>query len=244
MEALKRIKANTVEKRLLNAKGNPNFNIRFFVLNKHGEYAGRGDVSRRRDEVRGVHRERRAGAGARAAAAGSAGGLRNGSLQREQHLARTALRAGRGPRLGMGFDRFLRGRTWHARRPMPGCCIGRAAPFPAEQDAHGGGAAGADQENDRQAARQASRDSRDAHSDPCRSLDGRILGVSRSSRVVKSDAASRTLLRVSNRSRRDGAGDVLLGGEARQRVADTRNDTPLQRRTQGVRHGFTRGPGG
>jgi len=40
MEALKRIKANTVEKRLLNGKGNPNFNIRFFVLNKQGEYAG------------------------------------------------------------------------------------------------------------------------------------------------------------------------------------------------------------
>ena len=40
MEALKRIKANTVERRLLNAKGNPNFNIRFFVLNKRGETAG------------------------------------------------------------------------------------------------------------------------------------------------------------------------------------------------------------
>jgi N4-(beta-N-acetylglucosaminyl)-L-asparaginase len=40
MEALKRIRANTVEKRLLNAKGDPNFNIRFFVLNKRGEYAG------------------------------------------------------------------------------------------------------------------------------------------------------------------------------------------------------------
>lgn len=40
MEALKRIRANTVEKRLLNAKGEPNFNIRFFVLNKKGEYAG------------------------------------------------------------------------------------------------------------------------------------------------------------------------------------------------------------
>jgi N4-(beta-N-acetylglucosaminyl)-L-asparaginase len=40
MDALKRIKANTVEKRLLNAKGNPNFNIRFFVLNKRGDYAG------------------------------------------------------------------------------------------------------------------------------------------------------------------------------------------------------------
>jgi N4-(beta-N-acetylglucosaminyl)-L-asparaginase len=40
MEALKRIKSNTVEKRLLNSKGNPNFNIRFFALNKRGEYAG------------------------------------------------------------------------------------------------------------------------------------------------------------------------------------------------------------
>jgi N4-(beta-N-acetylglucosaminyl)-L-asparaginase len=40
MEALRRIKANTIEKRLLNSKGNPNFNIRFFVLNKRGEYAG------------------------------------------------------------------------------------------------------------------------------------------------------------------------------------------------------------
>ena len=40
MEALKRIKSNTVERRLLNTKGNPNFNIRFFVLNKRGETAG------------------------------------------------------------------------------------------------------------------------------------------------------------------------------------------------------------
>ncbi len=40
MEALKRIRANTVEARLLNSKGNPDFNIRFFALNKRGEYAG------------------------------------------------------------------------------------------------------------------------------------------------------------------------------------------------------------
>ncbi len=40
MEALRRIKANTVERRLLNSGGNPNFNIRFFVLNKRGEAAG------------------------------------------------------------------------------------------------------------------------------------------------------------------------------------------------------------
>jgi hypothetical protein len=40
MEALKRIKANTVEKRLLNAKGDPRFNISFYVLNKQGDFAG------------------------------------------------------------------------------------------------------------------------------------------------------------------------------------------------------------
>jgi N4-(beta-N-acetylglucosaminyl)-L-asparaginase len=40
MEALKRIKENTVEKRLLNGKGNPNFNVNFYVLNAKGEYAG------------------------------------------------------------------------------------------------------------------------------------------------------------------------------------------------------------
>lgn len=40
MEALRRIRSNTVERRLLNAKGNPNFNIRFFVVNKRGETAG------------------------------------------------------------------------------------------------------------------------------------------------------------------------------------------------------------
>jgi len=40
LEGLKRIRANTVEKRLLNARGLPNFNIRFYVLNARGEYAG------------------------------------------------------------------------------------------------------------------------------------------------------------------------------------------------------------
>jgi len=40
LEALKRIRSNTIEKRLLNARGLPNFNIRFFALNKKGEYAG------------------------------------------------------------------------------------------------------------------------------------------------------------------------------------------------------------
>jgi N4-(beta-N-acetylglucosaminyl)-L-asparaginase len=40
IEALKRIKANTIEKRLLNSKGNPNFGINFYVLNARGEHAG------------------------------------------------------------------------------------------------------------------------------------------------------------------------------------------------------------
>jgi N4-(beta-N-acetylglucosaminyl)-L-asparaginase len=40
MEALKRIRANTIEKRLLNKAGNPNFGISFYALNAKGEYAG------------------------------------------------------------------------------------------------------------------------------------------------------------------------------------------------------------
>jgi N4-(beta-N-acetylglucosaminyl)-L-asparaginase len=40
LEALKRIRDNTVEKRLLTAKGTPNFGINFYILNAKGEYAG------------------------------------------------------------------------------------------------------------------------------------------------------------------------------------------------------------
>jgi N4-(beta-N-acetylglucosaminyl)-L-asparaginase len=40
MAALERIAANTVEKRLLNSKGQPNFNVNFYVLNARGETAG------------------------------------------------------------------------------------------------------------------------------------------------------------------------------------------------------------
>ena len=41
MEALKRVKANTVEKRLLKkSDGNPDFSIKFYALNRKGEYAG------------------------------------------------------------------------------------------------------------------------------------------------------------------------------------------------------------
>lgn len=40
LEALRRIQARTVEKRLLNARGLPNFNVSFYVLNAQGESAG------------------------------------------------------------------------------------------------------------------------------------------------------------------------------------------------------------
>jgi N4-(beta-N-acetylglucosaminyl)-L-asparaginase len=40
MEALRRIQKNTVEKRLLNARGLPNFGINFYIVNRKGEYAG------------------------------------------------------------------------------------------------------------------------------------------------------------------------------------------------------------
>ena len=40
LEALKRIKANTVEKRLRKKNGDPNFNINFYALNAKGEFAG------------------------------------------------------------------------------------------------------------------------------------------------------------------------------------------------------------
>ena len=39
LEALKRIKTNTVP-RLLNKRGEPNFNINFYIVNRKGEYAG------------------------------------------------------------------------------------------------------------------------------------------------------------------------------------------------------------
>jgi N4-(beta-N-acetylglucosaminyl)-L-asparaginase len=40
IEALRRIKANTVEKRLLDKRGLPNFNVKFYVVNRSGEHAG------------------------------------------------------------------------------------------------------------------------------------------------------------------------------------------------------------
>ena len=42
MEALRRIRGNTIEPRLLNSRGLPNFDINFYVMNKAGEFAGVG----------------------------------------------------------------------------------------------------------------------------------------------------------------------------------------------------------
>jgi N4-(beta-N-acetylglucosaminyl)-L-asparaginase len=51
LEALKRIKANTVP-RLLNKRGEPNFNINFYILNRKGEYAGVAMYSNERNRAR------------------------------------------------------------------------------------------------------------------------------------------------------------------------------------------------
>jgi N4-(beta-N-acetylglucosaminyl)-L-asparaginase len=40
MAALKRVVANTVEKRLLNPCGKPNFNVNYYIVNAKGDYAG------------------------------------------------------------------------------------------------------------------------------------------------------------------------------------------------------------
>jgi N4-(beta-N-acetylglucosaminyl)-L-asparaginase len=40
MVALKRIAANTIEKRLLNDRARPNFNVNFYIVNTKGDYAG------------------------------------------------------------------------------------------------------------------------------------------------------------------------------------------------------------
>lgn len=40
LDALRRVRANTIEKRLLNSSGNPNFGLNFYVVNASGEYAG------------------------------------------------------------------------------------------------------------------------------------------------------------------------------------------------------------
>jgi hypothetical protein len=50
LEGLRRIHANTVEKRLEKSNGDPNFNISFYVLNARGEHAGVAMYSEDEDE--------------------------------------------------------------------------------------------------------------------------------------------------------------------------------------------------
>ena len=50
MEALKRIRANTVEKRLLDAQGNPRFQLELLRRERKGEYAGVSMYAARRQE--------------------------------------------------------------------------------------------------------------------------------------------------------------------------------------------------
>lgn len=40
MEALRRIRGNTIEPRLKNERGEPNFNVKFYILDRTGRYAG------------------------------------------------------------------------------------------------------------------------------------------------------------------------------------------------------------
>jgi len=40
LEAVRRIRENTIERRLLNERGTPNFNVSFYVVSARGEYAG------------------------------------------------------------------------------------------------------------------------------------------------------------------------------------------------------------
>jgi N4-(beta-N-acetylglucosaminyl)-L-asparaginase len=42
MEALRRVKSSTVEKRLRNERGLPAFDLKFYVMNRKGEHAGVG----------------------------------------------------------------------------------------------------------------------------------------------------------------------------------------------------------
>ena len=40
IDALRRIASQTIDPRLLNDQGRPNFNVNFYVLDRHGNHAG------------------------------------------------------------------------------------------------------------------------------------------------------------------------------------------------------------
>jgi N4-(beta-N-acetylglucosaminyl)-L-asparaginase len=46
MDALRRVKANTIEKRLLDAKGQPKFYVKYYIVDKKGRHAGVGMYAR------------------------------------------------------------------------------------------------------------------------------------------------------------------------------------------------------
>jgi N4-(beta-N-acetylglucosaminyl)-L-asparaginase len=60
LETLRRVVGNTVEKRLLDAEGRPDFNVNFYAINKRGEYGAAAIWSGARFSVgdsRGIRRE-------------------------------------------------------------------------------------------------------------------------------------------------------------------------------------------
>ncbi len=73
MAALRRIKSNTIEKRLLNKRGEPNFNISFYVLNKKGEHAGVAMYGGKIDDLCVLRRKRSEDGCDGAAASGGSG---------------------------------------------------------------------------------------------------------------------------------------------------------------------------
>ena len=85
MAALKRVAKNTVEKRLLNDKGQPNFGLNFYIAEREGRVRGRVVHA---VDVRGLHRARRADARHRGAVPGPAHSLARPS--RASAIARRA----------------------------------------------------------------------------------------------------------------------------------------------------------
>ena len=88
MEGLKRIKANTIEKRLLNSRGEPRFGINFYIMNAKGEHAGVTMYAERAKPVCRLHGEGTRDGAARAALDWSDDGLRDGHPHRvdDDHL--------------------------------------------------------------------------------------------------------------------------------------------------------------
>ena len=85
MTALKRVAKNTIEKRLLNAKGQPELRPQLLLPEREGRVRRRGDV---RIDLRGLHGERSADAADGRALRGSPNGL-NAIAERRHHDQKT-----------------------------------------------------------------------------------------------------------------------------------------------------------